>query len=99
MEIIFRSKNTVLWNAFKVVSITDVFWDFIPCSFSSKRHFGECIISIFWVPYGDGISQLCYNGIAVSQPLHSRILFMVEEQSSGIHATGNSIGAVWQNSG
>jgi hypothetical protein len=24
---------------------------------------------------------------------------MVEEQSSGIHATGNSIGAVWQNSG
>jgi hypothetical protein len=34
------SKNTAFWDAFAAVSITDAFWDFVPCSYSSNRRLG-----------------------------------------------------------
>jgi hypothetical protein len=46
----YSSKNTDSWDAFKAVSIIDVFWDFVPCSSISNRRFGERTVSIFRGP-------------------------------------------------
>jgi hypothetical protein len=59
--------------------VTFLFTDFLPCSSRSNRRFGERIVSVFRVPHVR-IPHLCYPGITVNQPLHRRILFMVEEQ-------------------
>jgi hypothetical protein len=55
------------------------FWDVLPCKSSSNRRFGERIVAIFCVPYGNRISQLCYDEITVNQPLNRGIQFMVAE--------------------
>jgi hypothetical protein len=41
--------------------------------------FGECIVSIFRGPCVDRVPQLCHHGNTVIQPLHTRIILMVEE--------------------
>jgi hypothetical protein len=58
----------------------DAFWEGVPCSSSSNKRFGENIASIFRDSQHDRIPQLCCHRIAVDQPLHRGLPFMLEEK-------------------
>jgi hypothetical protein len=66
-------KNTVLWGAFTEISIVDAIPDFVPCSCSTNRRFGDHIASIFRV------LQLCCRGVTVDQAPHRGILYRAQE--------------------
>jgi hypothetical protein len=62
----WSSWTTVFWHAFTAVSNFGAFWDFVSCSTTSTRRFGERTASLFWDPDVDRYPQFYYRGITVT---------------------------------